>query len=293
MKKLYHFVRRYGTILKNITLLLLSSFLLVFVVYGWYTSNKEVGMGGIVAISNNQNVIFKDVVHVKRLLNDKVISEVDYKSDNLKNFYLYDSATNSYVLENGNKIPFSLKGIFPNETIDITVGFKSDDSGFTAYSLYFANFGDDLESSEFKITVSGISYEHSVRGVFRVGQFEYVKTTDTIFDSETDYYTKKDGIFSLAAVTPGEAISEDYYTRGIYDWEWLATYNGSTVSDTLKPMVCVSDGSFESLEKKGEYYLTTFRLELNLEQYQTLENTSSNLLSEKTISIGAIRIIPR
>ncbi len=86
--------------------------------------------------------------------------------------------------------------------------------------------------------------------------------------------------------------AKEYSVLGIYrvsvlngdtetDLGWLADYTAGTKKENVD---LVKNGSIEA----GVTLQTTFRISIDLEQYNKLEGTTSNLLSEKEITIGSI-----
>ena len=100
-----------------------------------------------------------------------------------------------------------------------------------------------------------------------------------------------------------DSVGQQHSIRGIFragevkeqmSYTWLGIYNESG-ADTNDDMVYFKEGRFstDTVETFGnyDYYKTTFRIELCLDQYYDKLTASTNVLSEKTLIIGSIRLI--
>ena len=70
----------------------------------------------------------------------------------------------------------------------------------------------------------------------------YVLTKDETFQSGKTYYTENDGEYSVASVTPGEAVTADTYYEDLYE----PTHDA--IFDSDKIYYKLTDGSYEDVE---------------------------------------------
>ncbi len=260
-----------------ISLLFTLAVTLVFItsVYGWYTTSNNVSANTLNVSSENSNIHFSDYIQIKRYFvsnasttprDDNMYKRLDgtntyYKWDSKKNTYITDATTNE-------RIPMFFDSLYPNEYLDITLWYYPDQKyKDNNYTISLTNFNDTNGTFSETHTIEDSNevktFTHSVLGVYRVGE---VATS-----------TAEDGT----------------KTQSVSRWNWLCQYNGDYEDDTNFSSVTFKTGSFSSETKVDDkYYSTTFRIEFSLEQLQNkIKNVSTNALSEKTVSIGAIRLL--
>lgn len=283
-----NFMKLYG---KQIKLILSSLCTLIVIilfmtsVYGWYTSNATATASSLQASSDNSNIHLREYIEIKRyFVSNGVAKEQEdntYKRvDSSNTYYKWDTETLDFEYsdkEKKKKIPMSFDSIFPNEYLDITLWYYPDEMyKDNSYTINLTNFSDSngkfSETHTIGDTTETETFTHSVLGVYRVGE---VTTTTTTNDDGTK--TEK---------------------RSVNNWNWLCQYNGDYEADTTYSSVTFKSGSFKSESTvtiegdKQAYYTTTFRIELSLEQLSSkMTYVSTNALSEKSITIGAIRLL--
>lgn len=254
------FFKKFSNLGFSITCLIITILFLVLTMFSWYVSNKQVSANGIRATTSTNEISIREIMVVKRYLNNQLVSTKEYHADDNRTYYEWDTENNQFKLSDGNKIPLGVASMFPNEYIDITMWYKSYIDGATTYKIGLTDIDDS--NGLFTETVNGVEYTHTALGVFRVGEV----TLD-----EDDK----------------EVVSE---------WQWLADYNGDTEEDTKYSIVYFKSGDFSDTDdvetiNNVEYHKATFRIQMNLTNYYNLTYTSTNMLSEKKVKIKEIRVI--
>ncbi len=246
-------------------------------VYGWYTTNSTASANGLQASTDNSNIHLREYIQIKRYFVSNGVAKIQadnlYKRKNGNSYYKWDSKTNDYVTdEEKNNIPMTFDSLYPNEYLDITLWYYPDEMyKDNDYTISLTSFNDTngkfSETHTIEDTNESKTFTHSVLGVYRVGE---------VTTSEED----------------GTEI------QSVTKWNWLCQYNGDYEEDTLFTSIIFKSGSFKTEstvtidEDSQRYYTTTFRIELSLEQLQTkMTYVSTNALSEKYVTIGAIRLL--
>lgn len=257
MKKL---IRQNISLLMAIVTFTLTVVAMVNIFYAWFTDNSKVKATAVSVISEGDTVIIRDLMEVNRYLDDTLISDKWYHSDEVGQYYEWDAEKSEFILDKGEKIPLSVANVLPNEYIDITMWYMTRETSGDAYSIGIANMDDS--QGIFTEVIGDEFYNHTALGVFRIGE---------VTEDENGVRTVDDDA-----------------------WYWLAKYNGDTLPDTKYEQLVFKRGTFstEVTEIIGdeEYYKTTFRIEMNLSQYAVLHYTTTNALSEKIVEIRSFRL---
>lgn len=243
-------IKRYKSLILSIILLVVTLSCAVSVAFAWYINNIRSTASGINVETDNSNLEIREVINIKRYIGEDLFSNKDYLKYDDGYYYEYDFDNSEYVLSSSQKIPMNIYSIYPNEKIDITIWFRK--IGEIQATDYKLCF-TDFDDSEGKFYDFGNLAEHSIRGIFRTGEVK----------DEMDY-------------------------------TWLGTYNGDGIEDTNPSIVIIKNGIFandviETYNQK-DYYKTTFRIELCLDQYYEKLTAQTNVLSEKKLIIGSIRL---
>lgn len=142
----------------SIATCVLSLVLLVTVCFAWFVNNVDTGTGGIDFVTSNPKIKFG-----KELVTTRNLSE----RDPIITIYTR-SASGEYVNtdKNGNSMPFSISGLMPTESIDISLTLSAE--------LITDEFTLDLGISGIK----GDTFEYeeqtfNVLGVFCVYPYSY------------------------------------------------------------------------------------------------------------------------
>ncbi len=152
--------------------------------------------------------------------------------------------------ENGNHIPIDLGGLFPGETLTISLSFVNATGKDLVYRLAFEGF-DDRDGT---FTID--DHEGSTPGTYSVL-----------------------GLFRARAETEnGNAVSDtDRY---------FATYDTTAGTYTKEDPFLIYRGNISA----GERVTFTFSVTVDLSQYRELKGTYANLISKKGFSVGALRL---
>ena len=243
-------IKRYKSLILSIILLVVTLSCAVSVAFAWYINNIRSTASGINVETDNSNLEIREVINIKRYIGEDLFSDKDYLKYDDGYYYEYDFDNSKYVLSSSQKIPMNIYSIYPNEKIDITIWFRK--IGEIEATDYKLCL-TDFDDSEGKFYDFGNLALHSIRGIFRAGEVK----------DEMDY-------------------------------TWLGTYNGDGIEDTNPSIVIIKNGIFandviETYNQK-DYYKTTFRIELCLDQYYEKLTAQTNVLSEKKLIIGSIRL---
>lgn len=253
----------------NIFTLIVTSFLLIFFIFGWYTSNKNVNANGISASSADVKNIFieKYLNTIRYNLNKDIIYDTyEVSSDGM--LYLIERHTDYYDSNKTDetvsysvvdKKPFFISEMLPGEYIDIKIGFSmSELKNNTSFKICLNNVSGDT----FKLDESDLCY-HNASCAFKYASVSlYDSFNNKIFDNSESITYKW---FNIPKIDESDPISFDI----------------NLCSETWK-------SSYVKL-----YY--TFRIFEDFEKYYDLINEASNvkeaLLSNLNLKIDKIYIL--
>lgn len=244
---------------------------------GWLANNRNADAGGLNISVSGGALEFGDVIKVRPVIAGTEIETIYYVFSKKANAYFLVQADNNEegTLERAGKIdgkdyyysrgddgkpvPINLTGLFPSETLTITLTFRNTTSKSVGYSLSLSDFDD----SDGKFTIEkgegNTAGTYSVMGIFKV---------------KLDSITSEGG--------------NPVYKAGEHDGEYLAKYDttNGTYTKTGDPFDIVT-GTIAP----GDGDVTcTFSISVDLTQYSQLSGTVTNLLSKKALSIGALRL---
>ncbi len=255
-------------LISNITSMLLCLTLLIFGLFAWYTSNKEVTANGITAMTSSETSIhFKDTVTAKRysLTGDITTNTYTKQSDGTliltkQVLYVAKDDSTTTVTEFATTTYFSITELLPGEYVDVTVGYYMDpECNGNTYKLKLTN----IVADSFKVQYNEVDYTHYVTGAFKhrsLSLKDEAGNTPANFTASTE-----DTWFSSYEINQNDSSTVEVQ---ILNHTWL--------------------NSYESL-----YY--TFRITEDFSQYYQLIAKSSesygNLLSEKNFKIGKIYLM--
>lgn len=255
MKKFFSLLKRNKLIMPFVSLIV-TGLMLVASSLAWFSMVDRVDGGGMTVGVDNRFITFSDEITVVRGVaaeggGSYTQTVVYHKGEDEKKYYEYKDGV--FVRdEEGNKIPFEIKGLFPGEYLDIKIAYKcSANLAGTKYRLYFTNITD----SNGKFTVK--DKELSILGIYRWNVLD------------------KDG---------AEPAEKHWFS------EYTVTDNADgsqTVEEKNNGTVELKTEIWPNVE---EFVSSTIRLSVDLEQYAKLKGTTSNLLSEKQFSIGRLGI---
>ena len=220
----------------------------------WFAANDKTSAGGMSLTAKDDFIAFGNTFTAKAVMNSSVIAEGTFKRGDGDDYYLIDETTGDFSLdESGNKQTLFYGSLYPGEYIELSLKITCVNE--RRGGGYRLSLSN-LKNSETFTATDGKTY--SVLGLYRVKTVTYDES--------------------------GEATLTD---KG-----FLADYNDE--SGKIPDDFIVTEGIFdESLMDENGYITVNFRLYIDLEQYKTIPNTTSNMLSEKTINIGSITLEPK
>lgn len=144
----------------SIATCVLSLVLLVTVCFAWFVNNLDTGTDGLDFVTSNPKISFGKELVTTRKFAEREITTTYERSDSGE--YVNPNETD----ENGKPLPFSISGLMPTESIDITVTLSAE--------LITDKFTLDLGISGIK----GDTFEYeeqtfNVLGVFCVYPYSY------------------------------------------------------------------------------------------------------------------------
>lgn len=248
------FIKKYKDVIVSIILFIITLASGITALFAWYINNQRTNANNLIVETDNANIEIREVINIKRYMASELFSDKNYHKYTDGYYYEYDMTNSSYVLVSGNKIPMNINSIYPTEQIDITLWYrKNGDIQSDDYSLYLTDF-DDTYGKFYSYDNEETPYEHSIKGVFRVGEL------------------KEEMSYNWFAIYNGDYLTDTSYDRVLIKSGKFSTDSADT---------------FDNIS----YYHTTFRIELSLNQYNLKLNAMPNALSEKRLIIGAIRLI--
>lgn len=249
----------------------------------WLFENPNVQGNGVRVQTGTEQLRFEPVITVLPSVGDTAYEPVRYIRHADGGYYRVAAAADaeegdpeaageydgvSYVFEKdsqGNRIPIQLTGLFPGETLTVTVGFRCVGEGSMRYQLSLADFDD----TDGRFTIAegngNTPGEYSILGIFRA------ELVDVVPESGNDDHTVGQD-------------SGSYFAS--YDTE-----NGKSVLGS-DPFV-LAEGT---ASPENGVITCTFRISVQLgdpdagTQYYALRGTVANQLSKKRFSIGSLRL---
>ena len=214
--------------------------------FAWFSESRHAVASGFSINVTDKRITLSDTITVTRTLSSRQTTETFMRGEGAV-YYLYENG--EFVLdEDGEMIPFSVAGLLPGETVDVTFSYTCTDS----------LIGSGIRASLSQITADAFNelehpdVAHSVLGVYK-------------------YSVMTDGAFGEEA--------------------WMVEYASGVDDDMPDYIPLFENNVWEKVsETPSENYTSvTFRFDFDLAQYSTLK-TATNQLSEKSFSIGELRI---
>ena len=240
------------------TLLLLVTVVTVFVVMlprtkAWFAKNDNVTAGGMSLSAKEDYLRFDDTFTAKAVMGGVTVSQGTFKRADDGKYYLHDG--NQFLLTDGKKQSLFYDSLFPGEYIEFTMRFTCAEERINSgYKLYFQGLNKS-DTFTTKTTDDSVGKTYSILGVYRLAVVSSVGGTETEID------------------------------KGFLD-----SYADDVTNDTF----AITEGMLNKSDMDAEGYITLkFRLYIDLEQYNTLQGTYSNLLSEKNAVIDNIVLAPK
>jgi hypothetical protein len=160
------------SLISSLVMLIIIGTLLISISisFAWFSENKQAKATGMTISATDERVEFGPSVTIKRFIGDHVIEELEFRvpddDPHSSQYYLWDSVSNAFVLENGERIPITIAGLLPGETVDLTFSYICTDSlEGRSLAIYF----DRIIADTFN-EMDGASTSHSVLGVYKISE---------------------------------------------------------------------------------------------------------------------------
>lgn len=156
-------------LISSFVMLIITGALLLSISLAWFSENDRVNATGMTISATDERVEFGSSVTVKRFIDDCVIEELEFRvpddEPDGSQYYLWDSVGGAFALDDvGEKIPISIAGLLPGETVDLTFSYICTDSlEGRSLAIYFDRIVADTFSE-----MDGASTSHSVLGVYKI-----------------------------------------------------------------------------------------------------------------------------
>lgn len=251
--------------------------------FAWFAKNKQTSANGLSIQSNADDIRFENVITITPSVGGSVYESVHYvlysdgcyyqvqksaAGDGFESAGAINGIDYSFLTDkDGNKIPVSLTGLFPGETLTVTVKFRCYGTKRLGYSLSLRNFDDSNGKFVVPADSGNTDGEYSVMGIFRAG---------------------------LKNVTPESGTAD--FTAGEHNSKYLATFDtaNKTSVTTADPFVIASGTvSPDNGVVTCNFYVT---IDLgsaetgNETGYYSLKGTTTNMLSKKRLRIGMLAL---
>ena len=156
-------------LISSFVMLIITGTLLISISLAWFSKNDRVNATGMTISATDERVEFGSSVTVKRFIDDYVIEELEFRvpddEPDSSQYYLWDNTGGAFALDDvGEKIPISIAGLLPGETVDLTFSYICTDSlEGRSLAIYFDRIVADTFSE-----MDGASTSHSVLGVYKI-----------------------------------------------------------------------------------------------------------------------------
>lgn len=161
-------------LISSLVMMIIIAALLVAATFAWFSHNERVHASGMAVRVDDTRITLSDTLTVTRTLSSTVTVQT-YKCEGEEPYYFLFEDGAYATDEDGEKIPFSISGLLPGETVDVTFSYTCDDG------LIGKSIGAEL-SGITAATFTEIDHpdvEHSVLGVYK-----YSVDTDGSFGEE-------------------------------------------------------------------------------------------------------------
>lgn len=248
--------------------------------FAWFAKNKLTSANGLSIQSNADDIRFENVITITPSVGGSVYESVHYvlysdgcyyqaqksaAGDGLESAGAINGIDYSFSTDkDGNKIPVSLTGLFPGETLTVTVKFRCYGTKRLGYSLSLRNFDDSNGKFVVPAGDGNTDEEYSVMGIFRAG------------------------------LTPESGTAD--FTAGEHNGKYLATFDtaNKTSVTTADPFVIASG----TVSPDNGVVTCSFYVTIDLGSaetgnetgYYSLKGTTTNMLSKKRLRIGMLAL---
>lgn len=156
------------SLISSLVMLIIIGALLISITFAWFSENMRTNATGMTISATDERVEFGPSITVKRFIDDYVIEELEFRvSDDdphSSQYYLWDNVGSTFVVENGERVPITIAGLLPGETVDLTFSYICTDSlEGRSLAIYFDRIVADTFSE-----MDSASTSHSVLGVYKI-----------------------------------------------------------------------------------------------------------------------------
>lgn len=249
----------------------------------WFSENRKTGAAGMQVSARSDFLRFEDLITVEPAVGNSAFETLYFRRAQDGGYYQIVKVPAGETAADpagsvggedytfaadaaGARVPFSLTGLFPGETLLVTVRFRAYGEQAVPYSLSLSDFDDSAGRFTIGEGENNTPGTYSVLGIFRA---EWV---------------------SLSA----EQNAAPEYRKGAHSGSFFASFdtkNGCSVK-TADPFEIVSGTAAPS----DGVISCSFRVSLDLgdaakgTQYYSLRGTVTNMLSKKRFSVGALSL---
>lgn len=234
----------------------------------WFSENRKTGAAGMQVSARSDFLRFEDLITVEPAVGNSAFETLYFRRAQDGGYYqiVKVPAGETAADAAGARVPFSLTGLFPGETLLVTVRFRAYGEQAVPYSLSLSDFDDSAGRFTIGEGENNTPGTYSVLGIFRA---------------------------ELVSLSAEQNAAPDYRV-GAHSGSYFASFdteNGCSVK-TADPFEIVSGTAAPS----DGVVSCSFRVSLDLgdaaagTQYYSLRGTVTNLLSKKRFSVGALSL---
>jgi len=267
----------------GVTLALLIAAFLCWLALGgtlaWFAQNRNTTADGLRVEATDGGLAFCDAIRIQPAVGTATLPPLVYMphadggyyevqptadGDGLEPAGELEGVAYSFSLDSdGNRIPINLTGLFPGETLTVTVCFRNEGNKDRNFRLALEDFDDT--DGQFTIPEGTTAGEANTPGTYSIM-----------------------GIFKVETVSVTYADGTAAGTAGAHSGEYLADFNTADGrSDVTEDPFVLAEGT---LPAGSGTVSCTFRISIDLTGYYTLRGTVTNMLSKKALGIGALRL---
>lgn len=251
----------------NITSLLLTALLLIFIVYGWYVTNTSVHVDGITGLTASDGVEFEETVKATTyyLSGDRTYDTYTRVSDGSlylteRRYLIVGDSKPTETYSVSERKPFFIEKLLPGEYVDITIGYK------------LPSKNDNMDYTVGFMDVTGGSFTLDGKTHYATGAFKWQSV-------------------SLVSGSINGTVINDFANDEL---QWINTYNIDSNDNTNLKITTMTHNWQNSYNKL--FY--TFRIYEDFTEYYRLVGQATNfdgtaLLSTLTLNIGYIFVLTK
>ena len=205
--------------ISSAVMMVIIAALLIASTFAWFSHNEKATAGGMAVTVSDKRVKLADTITVTRTLSRS--TEYEYRRDtNDTYYYLYENG--DFALDSeGNRIPFSISGLLPGETVTVTFSYTCTDSligeGISARLC-------GIEADTF-VELDHPDTDHSVLGVYKYSSAigNTLGESDWIVDyvsGEADDTPSTINVFEGAVWSKVSEVPEENYLTATFRFDF-------------------------------------------------------------------------